>query len=65
VTQIFHFICGGFPGSIAELSLVAGLKRIFGPAIVQILVNAFFVAKPSNPVFTAKSFKNYADLLFG
>jgi hypothetical protein len=29
------------------------------------LVNAFFAAKLSDTVFTAKPFKNYAELLFG
>ena len=63
--KAFDFLGIGLSCSITGQTLLASLQKLFRPAVVQVLVDAFFAAQLGNADFTAKTFQYDTYLLSG
>ena len=56
---------GRFAGGVAPQALFARLQELLGPAVVEVLVDAFLAAQLSNALLAAQAFEYDAELLLG
>jgi len=61
--QPLHFVAGRFACTIAGQPLLACLKEVLRPAVVEVLVDAFLAAQLSDAVFAAQTRNHDPDFL--
>ena len=62
VAQVFDFVARGFAKRIARQLLLAGLKEILAPAVVEIRRDALSAAEFRHALLTAQTLEHDADL---
>src|SRR5690606_19234060 len=63
--QRLDLIGGGLTGGIAGEPLLAGFEELLGPAVIEVLGDAFLAAELGDAVLAAQAFEDDADLLLG
>src|SRR6185503_15432226 len=64
-SQRLDLVRSGLARGIASEPLLAGLQELLGPAIIEVLSDAFLAAQLGDAVLAAQPVQNDADLLLG
>jgi len=63
--EAFYLMRSHFTGSIAGQALLACLKELFGPTVIEVLVDPFPPAQFGDTVLAAQTGKDDPDLFLG
>src|SRR5690349_4411713 len=64
-SERLDLIGGRLTGGITGKALLAGFEELLGPAVIEVLGDAFLPAQLGDAVLAPEAFKNDTDLLLG